>query len=567
MSDISFSGLSTGIDTASLIKALVEAKRQPIVQLQTQAEGFQSNLTRLNELAGKLSTLRTAATALAYTNTFASYGASSSDKDVVSAAASSSATEGNHTITVTQLAKAQTTRGDQTYTSSVSQLGLDGTLTLTPSGGPATTVTLAATDTLEGLRDKINGSVVKAFGTIAFNAVPADGATVTVDGKTYEFTSGTPTGSNIKVDTTGLLDGNAAAAALAAAATGDGKGANTTMTANGASVLVTADTGGAAGNTVKMAKTGDTGGGMTLSGANLAGGGTPSYAASIINAGTVSAPSYSLVLTARSTGTASAFTSSFAGTGTLTFTTPQAAQDAVMSVDGISNITRPSNIVGDVLSGVTFTLVKDTAASGAISVTVSKDTASAKKPIEAFISAYNDLRSYIYKNTRYDVNTKTGGPLMGEGAVETISRGLSSVIINTVTGLTGSYTALSRVGITSDKSDGTLKLNSTQLEAAMNADFQGVARLFGRDLSSGINGVAYQIQSKIDGWMSSVDGVITIRKGGIQRNIDRINQQIDQKESAVTLYEASLKLKYSRLEQLVSSLKDQSGVLTGLILK
>ncbi len=451
MADVSFSGLSTGIDTASLIKALVDAKRQPIVQLQKQADGFQSRLTQLGDLAGKLGALRTAVTALAYTNSFATWLAASSDKDVVTVAASSAATEGNHTVGITQLAKAQTSASDTPYLSSVSPLGLDGTLTLTPAGGPDSVVTLAATDTLEGVRDKINSSV-----------------------------------------------------------------------------------------------------------------GASTYAASILNAGTTANPSYRLVLTGRNTGTASGFAASFSGTGTLAFTNSQGAQDAVISVDGIDGITRSSNVIGDVLTGVTFTLGKDTSVSGPVSVTVSKDTSATKKTIEQFIAAYNDLRSYIYKNTRFDPTTKTGGPLMGESAVETISRGLGSLITNSVTGLPGSYCALSRIGITSDKSDGTLKLDSTKLEAAMTADYQGVVRLFGRDLSSGVNGVAYQIQSKIDRWMSSVDGVITIRKGGIQQNIDRINSQISQKESAVTLYEASLKMQFARLEQLVSALKDQSGALNSL---
>jgi len=451
MGDVSFSGLSTGIDTAALIKAIVDVKRQPIVQLQKQADGFQSRLTLLGDLAGKLGALRTAVGALAYTNSFASYLAASSDQNVVTAAASSASSEGNHTLEITQLAKAQTTRSDQSYVSSVSALGLDGTLTLTPTGGADSTVTLAATDTLEGIRDKINAS----------------------------------------------------------------SGAST-------------------------------------------------YAASILNAGTVANPSYSLILTARATGIASGFTASFAGTGTLAFTDSQGAQDAVISVDGITGITRSSNVIGDVLTGVTFTLGKDTSVSGPVSVTVSKDTSSVKGKSEKFIAAYNDLRSYIYKNTRFDPTTKTGGPLMGESSVDTISRGLSTLITNSVPGLTGSYTALSRIGITSDKSDGTLVLDSAKLEAALSADFQGVSRLFGRDLSSGINGVAYQLQSKIDGWMSSVDGVITIRKGGIQRNIDRITSQISQKESGIALYEASLKIQFARLEQLVSALKDQSGALNSL---
>jgi flagellar hook-associated protein 2 len=191
MAGITFSGLGSGIDTAALIKALVEVKRQPVVILQNQSDGFQSRLTKLDEFAGKLSALRTAVGSLALQTTFSAFNASSSNTDVMTVAASSIASEGSHTVSVTQLAQSQATRGVQTYGATNTALNLSGTLTLTPTGNPAAgdTITVTATDTLDGIRTKINNSG-KATGTITFSAVPTDGTTMTVDGVTYEFTSG-----------------------------------------------------------------------------------------------------------------------------------------------------------------------------------------------------------------------------------------------------------------------------------------------------------------------------------------------------------------------------------------
>ena len=563
MAGITFSGLGSGIDTAALIKALVEVKRQPVVILQNQSDGFQSRLTKLDEFAGKLSALRTAVGSLALQTTFSAFNASSSNTDVMTVAASSIASEGSHTVSVTQLAQSQATRGVQTYGATNTALNLSGTLTLTPTGNPAAgdTITVTATDTLDGIRTKINNSG-KATGTITFSAVPTDGTTMTVDGVTYEFTSGTPAGTNVKIDTVGLTTAAGAAAALAAAATGPNKGPNSTMTVSGAIVTVGADTAGVAGNTIGISEASDAGDAIAASGSTLSGGGSPSYSASLINTGTSAAPAYSLMLTARKTGSSGAFTATPGGGFGMTFSTTQAAQDASLTVDGIG-ITRSSNVVGDAITGVTFSLIKDTAVSGPITVTVSKDSSAVKAKIQSFLSAYNDLRSYISANTKYDSVSKIAGPLMGEMAVNTVSQGLLSTIGNAVTGLTGTYTSLSRVGITIQK-DGALAMNATKMDAAMGADFQGVVDLFSKNLTTATEGVAYRIQAKIDQWMSTAGGVVGTRKTGLSDAIRRLAGQMAEKESIVAVYERALKEKYSRMEMLVSRLRNQAGALNSL---
>ncbi len=569
---ISFSGLTTGIDSAALIKALVEAKRQPITVLQNQASDYQSRLTKIDEFTSKLTTLRSAVLSLSSASSFSSFGAASSDSSVISVAASSAASEGNHIVTVQQLAKSQVTRSTQTFTETDTAAGLSGTLTLTPTGGavngPSSTVTINASDTLEEIRDNINNATSTSYGTITFRdgAVPDDGTTLTVDGVTYEFTTGTASGANVKVDTTGLTTGAQLASALAAAATGAGKGALSTMTANGASVLVTADAAGSAGNAIAMSKTGAGANDLALSGDTLAGGGGLMYAASLINTGTPSSPAYSLILTGRASGTANTFSASFAGTGSLTFANTQGAQNAILTVDGMSGIERSSNVVTDVIQGVTMTLITDTVAPNPttpISITVSRNSEDITAKVRSFISAYNDLKTYINANTKFDPVSKTGGPLMGENTVSIVSDRLAGLLVNAVSGLTGSYSALSRVGVKT-QSDGTLALDETKFDAAMSADFRGVVDLFARNYTTGTQGVAYAIQTQIDKWMSTVDGLIPNRKSAIQDNIRHINEQVDQKESAVTLYEQALKVQYANLEALVSRLQSQTGALNSL---
>lgn len=570
-SGISFSGLSTGIDTDALIKALVQVKRQPIIQLQQRADEEQSIIGRLNDFASKLSALRSAVQALSSTRTFAAFQASTSNDKVVKVTASSAASEGNHNIVVQQLAAAQTSKTNQAFGSVDTAAGLAGTLTITPTGGiangPAGTVTIAAPDTLEQIRDRINNTSVKAYGAVSFAGVPADGAKLTVDGKTYEFhdtSGGAYGGENILVDTSGLATAEDAAAALAAAATGANKGERSTMTASGAAVSIVADADGSGGNSIAMSETGDDGAAMQLSGATLSGGGAPSYSASIVNVGTSAAPSYSLVLTGKNTGVANGFAASFSVPAQLSFANTQEAKDAILDVDGILGLRRSSNLVSDIVSGTTLSLVSAPADRTPVSIVVTKDTGSITSKVQAFITAYNDLNDYVRRNAGYDANTRTAGPLMGELAVSTVRNGLTGIITSQVEGLTGTANALSRIGITT-QADGRLSMDSAKFDAALGNDFQGVVNLFARNLTTNTRGVAYQVMDRIDRWMSPVDGVIARRKSTLQDDIDRIDDQVEQKEAALALYERSLKMKYSNLEQLVSTLRDQSGALSGLI--
>jgi hypothetical protein len=108
-----------------------------------------------------------------------------------------------------------------------------------------------------------------ALGTITLTDIPSDGATVTVDGVTYEFdTNNNVTLNNVRINISGAQTGAECAGILASA----DSGTNSHMIAKSNVVYIYANTEGSAGNSIAMAKAGDTGSAITLSGVNLTGG-------------------------------------------------------------------------------------------------------------------------------------------------------------------------------------------------------------------------------------------------------------------------------------------------------
>lgn len=155
---VSFSGLSTGIDTNALVTSLVNAARLPIRRLETQQAILSSQSERLTEIRTKLLALQGAAKALDVRSEVLAVSATSADSAIVTATATADALEGTHAVRVTSLARPEITLSNGF--AARAQTGLFGTGTLRIRVGAAAQVniTVDASDTLDSVLSKINAS-------------------------------------------------------------------------------------------------------------------------------------------------------------------------------------------------------------------------------------------------------------------------------------------------------------------------------------------------------------------------------------------------------------------------
>src|SRR5215470_18300363 len=135
---ITFGGLATGLDTNSMIDALVKVEHRPIDLLQSQQNDLSNKLSLFNQLGGLLSSLNSAAQTLSTSAGFFVNKAVSSDESVLTATAGSNASTGSHSITVSSLARA-TTQASTTF-ASTTDLVRQGTLKITV-GSTTTNIT------------------------------------------------------------------------------------------------------------------------------------------------------------------------------------------------------------------------------------------------------------------------------------------------------------------------------------------------------------------------------------------------------------------------------------------
>jgi flagellar capping protein FliD len=189
--------------------------------------------------------------------------------------------------------------------------------------------------------------------------------------------------------------------------------------------------------------------------------------------------------------------------GTMTFTFAETAGDVNMLVIDSSGLTpsdpanyvmteqtkgqdgyisRSSNTVGDVISGVTLHLHDTTDADGE-EVTLTRDIASVKSKLSAMVTAYNAAVTYIKERTGYNEELKTAGVLMGDYVVSTIRSQIRDPLIAPTSGFIediDSFLMPGHIGLELDR-DGVLSLDAGIFDEAIAEDYMGVLGLIGAD--------------------------------------------------------------------------------------
>jgi flagellar hook-associated protein 2 len=154
-----------------------------------------------------------------------------------------------------------------------------------------------------------------------------------------------------------------------------------------------------------------------------------------------------------------------------------AAKNAIIKVDGIDNINKSSNVISDVIEGVTLNLTKEHAANSSVTVTVSADKDKIKEAIESFVKSYNDVNKVVKDLTGFDPVTKIGGVLQGDYFAVSVKNGISRTLTKTIQGLTGTYSFLGQIGVSIQR-DGQLAVNTAKLDEALSGNVDDIATLF-----------------------------------------------------------------------------------------
>jgi flagellar hook-associated protein 2 len=199
---------------------------------------------------------------------------------------------------------------------------------------------------------------------------------------------------------------------------------------------------------------------------------------------TVDAGTMQLFLKSDATGDASQFTVSsdqalFGG-----FDLIEQGLDSRIQIGSTNPVTveRASNVIDDLIGGVTLTLNQVT--TGPVTVNVNRNVDAAVDSVTSFVGNVNAALDLIKKATQTATESgPSAGPLSSDSTARSLKLSLRSAISGSVSGIDGAYKTASSVGISLNR-DGSVDFDSTKLRDALAADFDGVMELFARMTSA-----------------------------------------------------------------------------------
>ena len=567
---ISFSGLSSGLDTSSWVEALVSVKQKQLSTIQSELQSIQTKKATLTSTRSTFSSLRTAIEKLTdkkFGGTFDLFSkntAESTNEDIFTATASSTALRQNYNISVEQLATAT----KATSVTSASSIADGGTL-LSALGITEGTLTTY----IDGRKQQFTITENETLGTF-LSELSASGiqATVESDG-TLTIADSTLLGDNVTLGST--TDTSNFMSLLGMELQDDGKyhSSNSLYKASSITKLTASDAGF---NDIITEGT------FTIGNAEFT-----------INSNTTLAGLISQInnneeaqvqafwdnttgkLTFTSTKEGASYINIEAGTSNFTdvmgltdhsrmLTSAQTlGKNAMFTING-TNMTSTSNTVSSDISrieGVTLTLkgVND-ADSGETTLKISQNTTDLIDAVKNFVSAYNETISKI------DEVTGKGADFQRESSLTSFKSTIRNYANgrNTMNG--GAFGMLSEIGISTAKADGsnlstdtnTLTLDEDALKQALETDPSSVAAIL-----AGENGVLSMMESAVETTLKASSGFFDVKQRTLDSDIKKYESKIKRQQTKVSDYKSQLEAKFKGMEEIIAQMQQNYSSFLG----
>jgi flagellar hook-associated protein 2 len=454
MSSINFSGLASGIDTNALIDAITASYRTvQVTPYQNQLDTLEETNSAFDELASKVSELKTTLTQFtSVAGGGVSKSASSTRDSVAFATATSAATNGSYSLVVTSVAKNATYSFGSGYSSETSTLG---------AGSETVTYTVGSGADLE---------------TVSFDVTAA----TTVTDFVNSFNSASSRAE-----------------------------------------------------------------------------------ASLVNVGTSSTPSYRVVISSSSEGISKGQflrTSSGNGSWVTGSETTDQATNASFSISGIGAITRSTNTISDVITGVSFSL----SSTGSATVKVSEDSAATSSAVQTFVDQYNEIVSFVKEN---NLVTRTGsssgsavrfGSLSGSRTDDNFLGALRDALASSSATAGSAVRIFADIGITTAR-DGTLTFDTTKFQSAAGSESSSVGALLRSFAdSTSLTDGTFDLYTRFGGIFDST-------RNGNSFQITTLSQRISDAEESISRQASDMRSRFARLESLMGRLQGQQQSLSSLL--
>ncbi len=242
--------------------------------------------------------------------------------------------------------------------------------------------------------------------------------------------------------------------------------------------------------------------------------------------------------------------------------------DASLTYNGVG-LTRSSNVVTDVLPGLTVSLNGTTSGGDTVNLNVVSDRATLKTKLQDLVTTYNDVQFALNELSDPDSEEEeVGGALARDLAViRTVRDTIYKAVTQDSSTPSGDITGLRDIGVTLT-GYGELQFSETAYDAKASANFSDISTMLsaGTDNQSRYDGqsqgLAIDAIAKLEVLTDSIDGIFAQRTESARKELSTYSKELIDLEARMdALYERYLS-QFTVMETLVKQLNSTRESLT-----
>jgi flagellar hook-associated protein 2 len=220
--------------------------------------------------------------------------------------------------------------------------------------------------------------------------------------------------------------------------------------------------------------------------------------------------------------------------------------NAVFKVNGVE-VSKSSNLINDVVSGVTFSIVGTTSGSETVSLSLASSRTSFSSKLQTLVSAYND----VLANTDSQIGEQAG-LLTGDFLVREANDALRELASYEGS---GTISSLTQLGITFG-TDGKAKFDAATFDSLTDAQIQDGFAFLGTT-TTGFGG----LKSRLTQISDPITGLIALQNAKYDESDKRIQARVEELTTRLSDLQVSTAARLQAVDALLGNLESQQTII------
>ena len=246
----------------------------------------------------------------------------------------------------------------------------------------------------------------------------------------------------------------------------------------------------------------------------------------------------------------------------------QLASDASITVNGLA-VTRSSNLIGDVIPGISFNLTGVHSGSDSDQIFVTTDTSTLKDKLRSLVTTYNDLQFALTElSSRDSENDELSGALLRDlAAVRTVRDTVYEAITQTSSTSSGNITAFRDIGVNLTK-NGQLEFDEAEFDNQASSSYSNIQTMLTAATTDQSRydeqpqGLAMDAIVKLEGLTDQFTGLFATRTKTSSVRLETIEQDLEALTARTELIYQRYLIQFTAMETLVSQLNNTRESMT-----